>query len=141
MAKQPRLTLTRDGERAFGRLADGIGRALDNVLRKEQIKKKDLADRAGVHQAVVSRVLDGSRNLETRTIAALFGAVGYALDVVPRSMHASPQNQNNHPPRKAGGGITADFLRNASASSITTMTGADSPPKGQIDVKLRQGNG
>lgn len=97
MAKRSRLILTRDGERAFGRLADGISRALDGVLRKEQVKKKDLAERAGVDQAIVSRALDGSRNLETRTVAALFGAVGYSLDVVPKPMHAAPQGRTNQP--------------------------------------------
>jgi len=89
MAKRSRLILTSDGEQAFGRLADGISRALDAVLRQERVKKKQLAELAGVDQAVVSRALDGSRNLETRTVAALFGAMGYSLDVVPRPMHAA----------------------------------------------------
>ncbi len=95
MAKQPRLTLTVDGERAFGRLADGIARTLDGLLRAEGMKKKDLAEKAGVDQAVLSRVLDGSRNLELRTVGALFGALGYVVDVVPRRIRAPAEGSGN----------------------------------------------
>jgi transcriptional regulator with XRE-family HTH domain len=98
MAKHPRLTLTSDGERAFGRLADGIARSLDGLLRAEGMKKKELAEKAGVDQAVLSRVLDGSRNLELRTVGALFGALGYVIDVVPKRIHAPSEAVGNASP-------------------------------------------
>ncbi|SRR5579872_5998833 len=97
MAKHARLILTRDGERAFGHLADSIATNLDRLLREEEVKKKQLAEKANVDQAVLSRVLDGSRNLEIRTIGALFGALGYVLDVVPRRISA-PQPPRGNPP-------------------------------------------
>jgi DNA-binding phage protein len=90
-----RLTLTRDGERAFSGLADGIARTLDELIRTERVKKKDLAEKAGIDQSVLSRVLDGSRNVEIRTVGAIFGALGYVLDVTPKRIHAPRQNQRN----------------------------------------------
>ncbi|MBC7637000.1 MAG: hypothetical protein H7251_15510 [Acetobacteraceae bacterium] len=48
MTKHKRLILSDDGELAFGRLADGIARSLKQLLRKDRVKKKDLADLAGV---------------------------------------------------------------------------------------------
>ena len=96
MAKHSRLILTRDGERAFARLADGIARALDSILRKEGVKKKELAEKAGIDQAVLSRVPDGSRNMEIRTAGALFGAMGYVLDVEARRINA-PRREPSKP--------------------------------------------
>jgi DNA-binding phage protein len=93
--KRIRLTLTRDGERAFSGIADGIARTLDELIRTERVKKKDLAEKAGIDQSVLSRVLDGSRNVEIRTVGAIFGALGYVLDVTPKRIHAPRQNQRN----------------------------------------------
>jgi hypothetical protein len=94
MAKHSRLILTRDGERAFAHLADGIASGLDRVLRTEKIKKKELAERAKVDQAIVTRVLDGARNVEIRTVGALYGAAGYVLDVAPRPIRAPHGGSN-----------------------------------------------
>jgi transcriptional regulator with XRE-family HTH domain len=96
MTQRSRLILTRDGERAFARLADGIARLLDELLRRERVKKKDLAARAGVDQAVLSRVLDGTRNVEIRTVGALFGALGYALELKAKRLHPSGNVRTNH---------------------------------------------
>ncbi|MSO99754.1 MAG: hypothetical protein EXR07_01700 [Acetobacteraceae bacterium] len=93
--KRVRLTLTRDGERAFSGLADGIARTLDELIRTEHVKKKELAEKAGIDQAILSRVLDGSRNVEIRTVGAIFGALGYVLDVTPKRIHAPRKNQGN----------------------------------------------
>jgi predicted transcriptional regulator len=95
MTKRTRLILTSDGERAFGRLADSIARVLEEILRKEKIKKKDLAKKAGVDQAVLSRALDGSRNIEIRTVGALLGSLGYVLDVAPKRIRADATTASN----------------------------------------------
>lgn len=94
MAKHSRLILTRDGERAFAHLADGIAASLDRILRTEKIKKKDLAERAHVDQAVVTRALDGTRNVEIRTIGALVGAAGYVLHVSPQPIRGAALQSN-----------------------------------------------
>ena len=94
MAKRSRLILTSDGERAFAQLADGLAAGLDRILRTHKIKKKELAERANIDQAIVTRVLDGTRNVEIRTVGALYGAVGYVVDVSPRSIRA-PRERNN----------------------------------------------
>ena len=96
MTKRTRLILTADGERAFGRLTDGTARALETLLRTEKVKKRDLAERAGIDQAVLSRVLDGTRNLEYRTVAAVVGALGYVFDVVPRKIRADGGSNAAH---------------------------------------------
>jgi len=95
MAKRSRLILTEDGERAFAHFADAIASSLDHVLRTEKIKKKQLAEQANVDQAIVTRVLDGSRNVEIRTVGALYGAAGYVLDVSPRRIRA-PLNEGSN---------------------------------------------
>ena len=96
MTKRTRLILTADGERAFGRLTDGTARALETLLRTEKVKKRDLAERAGIDQAVLSRVLNGTRNLEYRTVAAVVGALGYVFDVVPRKIRADGGSNAAH---------------------------------------------
>src|SRR5262249_43961426 len=112
MTQHSRLILSRDGERAFAHLADSIARLLDDLLRKNRIKKKDLAEKAGVDQAVVSRVLDGSRNVEIRTAGALFGALGYVLEVKAKSIYGPSDNNQIAPKarseRMQGGEQTYD---------------------------------
>lgn len=95
MAKRSRLILTPDGERSFAQFADSLARNLDHLLRLERVKKRELADRAHVDQAVVSRVLDGTRNLETRTVGALYGALGYAIEVTPRRIRTSGSSNSS----------------------------------------------
>ena len=136
MAKHPRLTLTRDGERAFGRLADGIGRALDFVLRVEHLKKKDLAEKAGVDQAIVSRVLDGSRNLEIRTVGAIFGAAGYALDVTPKRIRPPTDTLNNRAERQQDLQNITVMLRNEEMRSAPFVA-APAEQGEKLDLKLK----
>ena len=95
MTTKTRLILTEDGERAYGRLADSIARTLDDLLRKDKVKQRELAERAGMNEAAVSRVLDGSRNVEIRTVGALAGALGYVFDVVPKRIRAHPNDHGN----------------------------------------------
>ena len=116
MTKRTRLILTADGERAFGRLTDGTARALETLLRTEKVKKRDLAERAGIDQAVLSRVLDGTRNLEYRTVAAVVGALGYVFDVVPRKIRADAQSNNDHKRPQIDGGPSGDLSASAQTS-------------------------
>ena len=103
MTKHSRLILSDDGEWAFGRLSHSIARTLDDLLRKERVKQRELAARTGMNEAAVSRVLDGSRNVEIRTLGALAGALGYVFDVVPRRIRADPNERNNRPTTKVMG--------------------------------------
>lgn len=125
MAKRSRLILTKDGERSFGHLADGIGRALDSVLRSERMKKKELAEKAVVDQAVISRVIEGSRNLELRTVGALFGAAGYVLDVSPKRIHAPPHMPTNHPSTRESLKIESSFGGGSVSGAISATPMAE----------------
>lgn len=99
MTKRSRLTLTRDGERVFSHMADRFARSLDGILRTEKIKKKDLANRAGVNESVVSRALDGSRNIELRTLGALYGAAGYTVEIYPKKIYSTQNGNSNKGPQ------------------------------------------
>jgi DNA-binding Xre family transcriptional regulator len=129
MTRNSRLTLTKDGERSFAHLVDSIARLLDELLRSERTRKKDLATKAGIDQAIVSRMLDGSRNVEARTVGAVFGALGYALDVQAKRIHPA----DGHPTNQAG--ATAEVK----PDRLQTYTPAPKPAQ-PARVELRSAN-
>ena len=132
MANCSRLILTRDGERAFGRFADGISRGLDGCRQQNESRKRISQEKAGVDQAVVSRALDGTRNCST--VAALFGAAGYSLEVVAKPMHSASPNRNSHRPQTDL--IRVDVRRNGPpASGATLIDHHDTTNRGSAEIK------
>lgn len=125
-AKRSRLILTKDGERVYSHLTDAFSRVLDDILRVEKIKKKDLALHAGVNESVVSRALDGYRNVELRTLGALLGAAGYTVDLKPRKIRSSGSNGEKHRPKVMPEPITKQenfYLSNDSGQANENVMG------------------
>jgi hypothetical protein len=97
MAKRSRAVLNEAGLRAFARLADGVSRELDRAISKEGLKRTEVAEQAGLNKAALTRVLDGTRNLELRTVAAVLGAIGYVMDVQTARIDAPAGSRTNTP--------------------------------------------
>jgi DNA-binding Xre family transcriptional regulator len=56
---------------------------LCELLEKEKVSKKELADRLGKSKGFVSQLLNGGRNLTLRTLADILHALGYKLALSP----------------------------------------------------------
>jgi len=54
---------------------------LSTIMAENDISKADLARRLGKTNAFVTQCLSGGQNLTLRTLANLFGALGYRLDL------------------------------------------------------------
>ena len=88
MSTRKRVTLNEAGVRAYARLASGVARELDRIIEMEGLKRSDVAQKAGLNKAALTRILDGTRNLELRTIAAVLSAVNHVMDV--KAINTSP---------------------------------------------------
>ena len=56
---------------------------LCELLEKEKISRKELADRLGKSKGFVSQLLNGGRNLTLRTVADILHVLGYKLSLTP----------------------------------------------------------
>lgn len=81
MPNRKRVMLNEAGVRAYARLASSVARELDRIIEVEGLKRSDVAQKAGLDKAALTRILDGTRNLELRTIAAVLSAVDHVMDV------------------------------------------------------------
>ena len=57
---------------------------LASVMAEKEISKAELARRIGKSKSYVTQCLNGSSNLTLRTLADLFGALGYYVHIEPR---------------------------------------------------------
>lgn len=94
MSSRKRVTLNEAGVRAYARLASGVARELDRIIETEGLKRSDVAQKAGLNKAALTRILDGTRNLELRTIAAVLSAVGHVMDVKTTSSLSESRKSN-----------------------------------------------
>ena len=53
------------------------------LLEKEKISRKELADRLGKSKGFVSQLLNGGRNLTLRTVADILHVLGYKVTLTP----------------------------------------------------------
>ena len=53
------------------------------LLEKEKISRKELADRLGKSKGFVSQLLNGGRNLTLRTVADILHVLGYKVALTP----------------------------------------------------------
>ena len=66
-----------------------VTEAICAVLEKENIKRKDLADRLGKTKGFISQILNGGRNITLRTIADIAHSLNYKVTF---GMHKKQQN-------------------------------------------------
>jgi transcriptional regulator with XRE-family HTH domain len=60
-----------------------VTETLCELLEKEKISRKELADRLGKTKGFVSQVLNGGRNLTLRTVADILHVLGYKVTLTP----------------------------------------------------------
>src|SRR5580698_7613690 len=75
---------SRSEDFAFEMKAQEIAVNLTSLLLHAGMTKADLARRLDWTPGRVSKVLGGEENLTLRTLHAVYGALGYTFDVVPR---------------------------------------------------------
>ena len=56
------------------------------LLEKEKISRKELADRLGKTKGFVSQLLNGGRNLTLRTVADILHVLGYKVSLMPHKV-------------------------------------------------------
>ena len=60
-----------------------VTETLCELLEKEKISRKELADRLGKSKGFVSQLLNGGRNLTLRTVADILHVLGYKVTLTP----------------------------------------------------------
>ncbi|MGO9175693.1 MAG: helix-turn-helix domain-containing protein [Desulfobaccales bacterium] len=68
---------------AQGDLIMEVTETLCELLEKEKVSRKELADRLGKSKGFVSQLLNGGRNLTLRTLADILHALGYKVALSP----------------------------------------------------------
>jgi len=67
---------------------------LCELLEKEKISRKELADRLGKSKGFVSQLLNGGRNLTLRTVADILHVLGYRASLTPYKEEVKRQESN-----------------------------------------------
>lgn len=68
---------------AQGDLIMEVTETLCELLEKEKISRKELAERLGKSKGFVSQLLNGGRNLTLRTVADILYVLGYNVTITP----------------------------------------------------------
>ena len=68
---------------AQGDLIMEVTETLCELLEKEKVSRKELADRLGKSKGFVSQLLNGGRNLTLRTVADILHVLGYRVALTP----------------------------------------------------------
>ncbi len=71
---------------AQGDLIMEVTETLCELLEKEKVSRKELADRLGKSKGFVSQLLNGGRNLTLRTVADILHVLGYKVSLTPQKL-------------------------------------------------------
>lgn len=71
-----------------------VTETLCELLEKEKVSRKELAERLGKTKGFVSQLLNGGRNLTLRTVADILHALGYKLTLSPYKEARQRQDKN-----------------------------------------------
>lgn len=66
-----------------GELIMEVTETICELLEKEGVSRKELADRLGKSKGFVSQLLNGGRNLTLRTVADILHVLGYKVTLSP----------------------------------------------------------
>ncbi len=66
-----------------GELIMEVTETLCELMEKEKVSRKELADRLGKSKGFVSQLLNGGRNLTLRTVADILHVLGYRVSLTP----------------------------------------------------------
>jgi transcriptional regulator with XRE-family HTH domain len=70
------------------------------LLEKEKVSRKELADRLGKTKGFVSQLLNGGRNLTLRTVADILRVLGYKVTLMPYKAREQRQGRPLRPHAK-----------------------------------------
>jgi transcriptional regulator with XRE-family HTH domain len=79
---------------AHGDLIMEVTETLCELLEKEKISRKELADRLGKSKGFISQLLNGGRNLTLRTVADILHVLGYRASLTPFKEGEQRQESN-----------------------------------------------
>lgn len=79
---------------AQGELIMEVTETLCELLEKEKVSRKELADRLGKSKGFVSQLLNGGRNLTLRTVADILHVLGYRAYLTPFKEGGQRQESN-----------------------------------------------
>jgi transcriptional regulator with XRE-family HTH domain len=65
------------------------------LLEKEKVSRKGLADRLGKTKGFISQLLNGGRNLTLRTVADILHVLGYRASLTPFKEGGQRQERND----------------------------------------------
>ncbi len=60
-----------------------VTETLCELLEKEGVSRKELADRLGKSKGFISQLLNGGRNLTLRTVGDILHVLGYKISIIP----------------------------------------------------------
>ena len=85
-----------------------VTETLCELLEKEKISRKELAERLGKTKGFISQLLNGGRNLTLRTVADILHVLGYKVTLVPHKVEIrveksepSGRQKKGHPAKEA----------------------------------------
>jgi transcriptional regulator with XRE-family HTH domain len=70
-----------------------VTETLCELLEKEKVSRKELADRLGKSKGFVSQLLNGGRNLTLRTVADILYVLGYKVTLVPHKVEIQKETR------------------------------------------------
>ena len=78
-----------------------VTETLCELLEKEKVSRKELAERLGKSKGFVSQLLNGGRNLTLRTVADILHVLGYKVTLTPYKEGEPKQESHirSHPKR------------------------------------------
>ena len=79
---------------AQGDLIMEVTEMLCELLEKENVSRKELAERLGKSKGFVSQLLNGGRNLTLRTVADILHVLGYKVAIKPFKEKEEQQESN-----------------------------------------------
>ena len=71
-----------------GELIMEVTETLCELMEKEKVSRKELAERLGKTKGFVSQLLNGGRNLTLRTVADILHVLGYKITLTPHKIGA-----------------------------------------------------
>jgi len=71
-----------------------VTETLCELLEKEKLSRKELADRLGKTKGFISQLLGGGRNLTLRTVADILHVLGYRASLKPFKESGQRQEKN-----------------------------------------------
>jgi transcriptional regulator with XRE-family HTH domain len=90
---------------AQGDLIMEVTETLCELLEKEKVSRKELADRLGKSKGFVSQLLNGGRNLTLRTVADILHVLGYKVSLRPsKEGSREEQRETPAPPKRVRAG-------------------------------------